>query len=54
MYADDHFEANDVSHAWDGKMKEKTLNPGVFAYKLIVQFNDRTQDVLYGDITLLR
>jgi gliding motility-associated-like protein len=54
VYVDDHFEANDVGHAWDGMRKQKKLNHGVFAYKLIVQFSDGTQDVVYGDITLMR
>jgi gliding motility-associated-like protein len=54
VYTDDHFEANDIGHAWDGTRKGRQMNPGVFAYKLIVQFSDGTQDVVYGDITLMR
>jgi gliding motility-associated-like protein len=54
VHVDDHFKANDLSHAWDGMRKQKKLNPGVFAYKVIVQFADGRQDVMYGDITLLK
>ena len=54
VHSDDHFKANDVSHAWDGTKKNQKLNPGVFVYKVIVQFSDGRQDVNYGDITLMR
>ena len=39
---------------WDGRFKNHDMNPGVYAYSLIVQFSDGTQDVVYGDITLIR
>ena len=54
VHSDDHFKANDISHAWDGMMKHKKLNPGVFVYKFIVQLADGRQDVMYGDITLMQ
>ena len=54
VHEDDHFKPNDASQAWNGTMKQKNLNPGVFAYKVIVQFTDGTQDVRYGDITMMR
>ena len=54
VFAASHVQANDPSVSWDGKRNGKTLNPGVFAYKLKVRFSDGTTEVRYGDITLIR
>lgn len=35
-------------------MNGQTLNPGVFAYNLIMQRNDGSPEVRFGDITLIR
>ncbi len=39
---------------WDGKIKGKQLNPGVFIYIGQVNFTDGTSQLLKGDITLMR
>jgi len=44
----DHFPANDPNYAWDGTLKGMSLNSAVFAYKLIVEFNDGRSEVRYG------
>ena len=54
VYNAQNFSANDPAYGWDGKLKEKDFNSGVFAYKIIVEFDDGKQDVRYGDITLLK
>ena len=54
VFSAEHFQVNDVTSAWDGGFKGQRLNPGVFAYKMIVKFKDGTSDVVYGDVTLLR
>jgi hypothetical protein len=35
-------------------MNGETMNPGVFTYKMVVQFANGVREVRYGDITLLR
>jgi gliding motility-associated-like protein len=40
--------------AWDGKFGGKFLNPGVYVYKLIYADENGNQQVLAGDITLIR
>lgn len=39
---------------WDGTYKGEALNSGVFVYMLSVTYKDGTNDVIYGDITLLK
>ena len=54
VFYKDNFQPNDPAYGWNGKMKSKDLNSGVFACRVIIQFKDGTQDVVYGDITLIR
>ena len=54
VFSANNFLPNDASISWDGKMKGKEVNPGVFAYRMIVKFHDGQQNILYGDITLMR
>ncbi len=48
------FFANDAGVAWDGKLKGRFLNPGVFAYRLVAVFKDGSSTFRYGDVTLIR
>jgi gliding motility-associated-like protein len=50
----DHFQPNDRSHAWDGKMRGKEMNPAVYAYSMLVAFKDGRKEARSGDITLVR
>ena len=54
VFLNEHFLPNDLSEAWDGKMKGKTLNAGVFAFRMIARFRDQRMEVRYGDVTLVR
>ena len=54
IFLNERFLPNDPSEAWDGKKKGVTMNPGVFAYKLIVRFSDGRMEMRYGDVTLMR
>ncbi|HZV70988.1 MAG TPA: gliding motility-associated C-terminal domain-containing protein [Saprospiraceae bacterium] len=49
-----HFQTNDPSASWDGKLHGNPLNTGVYAYKLIVVFADTGPETRHGDITLIR
>ncbi len=48
------FPPNDPLYGWNGSEKDKVMNPGVFVWNLAVRFIDGTQEVLYGDVTLIR
>jgi gliding motility-associated-like protein len=47
-------QPNDPSIAWDGRMDGESMNPGVIAYRVIVEDAQGRQIVQYGDITLIR
>jgi gliding motility-associated-like protein len=54
VYQQFHFQADDQSAAWDGRMRDKMLNPGVYVYKLKVIYVDDRHETRFGDITLVR
>ncbi len=54
MYLNEHFLPNDPGEAWDGKHNGVTLNPGVYAFKMLARFADGRTEIRYGDVTLLR
>ncbi len=49
-----NFAANEPSLGWDGRFKQRALNPGVFAYYAIVVFGDGSQEILKGDVTIIK
>ena len=54
IYLNEHFLPNDPSEAWDGKRKGVTVNPAVYAYKMVAHFSDGRTEIRYGDVTLMR
>ena len=48
------FNTTDLSICWDGTYKDKPLNAGVFAYKLVVTLFDGTRILDSGNVTLVR
>jgi gliding motility-associated-like protein len=48
------FLPNDETSGWDGRYKNQKMNPDVFVYKAIIEYNDGKQEVLSGDITLIK
>ena len=39
---------------WDGHYRDKPMNPGVFLYKIQVLFKNGVEEILSGDVTLIR
>ena len=54
VFGTEHFQPNDPSRSWDGKMNGEAMNPGVFTFRVVVEFSDGHSEVRYGDITLMR
>ena len=48
------FAPGDETIAWDGTFRDEGVNPGVFAYRVIVELEGGDSVVRYGDITLIR
>ncbi|MEO5906773.1 MAG: gliding motility-associated C-terminal domain-containing protein [Saprospiraceae bacterium] len=54
VYSAKDFLPNDDDHAWDGKLKGRFLNPGVFAYRMVAELKNGRSEIRYGDVTLIR
>jgi len=54
VFAAKNYLPGDPTYAWDGKRDGITLNPAVFAYKMMARFKDGRRDVRNGDVTLVR
>jgi gliding motility-associated-like protein len=54
IFQEFHFQPDDPAYQWDGTMRGKPLNPGVYVYKLKVVYEDLRSTILHGDVTLLR
>jgi hypothetical protein len=54
VFAARNFPPNDPAFAWDGKRGGVTLNPAVFAYRVVARFKDGRREVRNGDVTLVR
>ncbi|MEO1435545.1 MAG: gliding motility-associated C-terminal domain-containing protein, partial [Bacteroidota bacterium] len=47
-------DINDPTMGWDGTFKGDPMNPGVFTYVAIVEFDDRSRQSYKGTVTLIR
>ena len=54
VFGAEYFQPNDASRSWDGKLNGEAMNPGVFTFRVVVDFSDGESEVIYGDITLVR
>jgi gliding motility-associated-like protein len=48
------FSPNVPGDGWDGSFFGKPVDPGVFAYKVVVRFKDGRRKFYYGNVTLIR
>jgi hypothetical protein len=39
---------------WDGTSNMKPVNAGVYLYKIVVRYDDNSEEVLSGETTLIR
>jgi len=49
-----NFEPDDISAAWDGRLRGEALNNGVFVYFLELEFIDGRKEIYSGDVTLMK
>lgn len=54
LYEASDFPVNDVSMGWDGTSKNQPMNAGVYLYKIVVEYEDASQEILSGETTLIR
>ncbi len=54
VYEGKEFLPNDPTNGWDGTFKGKPMDPAVFAYFVVVEYLDGREEMLEGDLTLIR
>ena len=54
VYQEFNFQPDDPTYSWDGIMRGKPLNPGVYVYNLVARYIDDKPIVKFGDVTLIR
>jgi len=54
LYEANDFAVNDVDSGWDGKSRDREVNAGVYFYKLVVEYDDGSNETLAGETTLIR
>lgn len=54
LWGEKVFETLDQSICWDGNYKDKPQNTGVYIYKLLITFQDNSNIVKSGNLTLVR
>jgi hypothetical protein len=53
MWEDKDFIA-DGSRGWDGSSGDALMQPGVYVWRIEIEFQDGSTEMLAGDVTLLR
>ncbi|MEL7220748.1 MAG: gliding motility-associated C-terminal domain-containing protein, partial [Bacteroidota bacterium] len=48
------FQPNDPREGWDGKYRNKVLNPGVFVWYAVIELVNGEDITLMGDVTLIK
>jgi hypothetical protein len=54
VFFNQNFPPNDESHGWDGTYRGQLVTPGVYVWMAKVVFKDGTEELLQGDLTILR
>ena len=54
LYEASDFPVNDASMGWDGTANMEPVNAGVYLYKIVVRYDDDSEEVLSGETTLIR
>lgn len=54
VFSEEDFEPNNPEFGWKGRFKEKSVNPGVFAYTTEVLFKNGDVEVFDGDVTVIK
>jgi gliding motility-associated-like protein len=54
VFEKNNFNANDISKAWDGTFKGRTLNPDVYVYRIDVVCESNEMLEFKGNVTLIK
>jgi len=54
VYQGSDLKPDEVSKGWDGRFRGEPMSPGTYVYTVKVVFTDGHEDVLYGEVILLK
>ena len=54
VFENRNFAPNDTQMGWDGRFRDKAVNPGVFTYLFKLKFVDGVQNSVTGTVTVVR
>jgi len=54
VFSNQNFQPNDESQGWNGTFRGKPVAPGVYVWVAKVVFKDGTEEILKGDLTVVR
>lgn len=54
IFSVQHLDINDEERGWDGLFRGQALNPAVFVWQAVIEFEDGEVEVYAGDVTVQR
>lgn len=54
LFEDQDFDVNDTDRGWDGTHQGQPVNAGVYVYRILIRYDDDSEEVLAGETTLIR
>ncbi|MEO0733819.1 MAG: gliding motility-associated C-terminal domain-containing protein, partial [Bacteroidota bacterium] len=54
LFEDGNYEVNDLTRGWDGTAKGQDVNAGVYLYRVLIRYDDDSEETLSGETTLVR
>ncbi len=53
VFMNENFPPNDLSEGWDGTFRNKATQPGVYLYRVLVEFENGATKEIRGDLTVV-
>ena len=53
VFLNENFSPNEATSGWNGTFRNERMQPGVFVYYTIVEFQDGSTELFKGDVTLM-
>jgi len=54
VFTRENITTGDPTQGWDAKYKSTPVTPGVYVYKVELEYNDGTTEILSGDVTVIK
>lgn len=54
VFSKENFQENEPNLGWDGEFRGQLVQPGVYVYRIEVEYGDGVKATFHGDITVIR